>query len=92
MFNEVHPAIKKFNDWFYSWIDTTDNQPNPGAEAAAFAKQMLPLQTFDGAGEDVLYQINAYSAPVYVAQMVVPTGIAGIVAGQIANPILSDIE
>lgn len=91
MFNEIHPAIQKFMKGFYVWADTTDNQPNPGAEAAAFIKQMLPLYEWDGPGEPFLIQLRAQNAPVYVSHMVIPTGIAGIVAGQIYNPQLSDV-
>lgn len=87
----THPAIERFNRWFYSWRDTTDNQPSPGAEAAAFTKQMLPITEWDGSGEPVLGQLSAFAPQVYVQQMVVPTGLAGIEAGQIAHPELSDV-
>ena len=88
-----HVAIAKFMTNFYQWINTTGRQPTPGAEAFAFAKQMLPLYDWKGPGEIVQEQLSAYGGPqVFVPQSVVPTGIAGIQAGQIflaqltANP------
>jgi hypothetical protein len=92
MSNAVHPAIARFNKWFYSWIDTTDLQPTPGAEAAAFAKQMLPIAEWDGSGEPVMYQLQAFAPQIYVNQMIVPTGIAGIAAGQFGPNDLSEPE
>jgi len=80
---QMHPAVKKFSGWLYAWRDTAENQPGPGAEAAAFVRQMLPLYEWDGPGEPVLYQIQAFSRPMVVPQMVIPTGISGIQAGQI---------
>lgn len=89
--DQVHAAIRKFNSSFYKWVDTSDNQPSPGAEAMAFTSLMLPIQVYDGAGENVLAQLRAWpSVPVFQYQMVVPTGIAGIVAGQIAPDALTD--
>jgi hypothetical protein len=83
-FDQVHTAIKRFNANFYRWTDTTDNQPEPGAEAFAFSSYMLPIQEWIGPGEPVMYQLMAYSRPYYIPQMIIPTGIAGILAGQIA--------
>lgn len=91
MFDEIPKAFRKFSAGLYQWADKTENLPNAGAEAAAFIKQSLPIQEWDGSGEPTLYQILAQTAPVYVTQMVVPTGIAGIAAGQIYNPQLSDV-
>ncbi len=69
---------------FYVWINRTNKQPTPGAEAYAFAKQELPLYEWKGPGEIVRGQFQAFVAPSYVPQSVVPTGIAGIQAGQMA--------
>jgi hypothetical protein len=89
----AHVALQKFATNFYNWVNTTGRQPTPGAEAFAFAKQMLPLYDWKGPGEIVQEQLRAYGGPqVFIPQSVVPTGIAGIQAGQIflaelmANP------
>lgn len=81
----VHHAIVSFFNGFYGYVNTTGNQPTPGAEAFAFAKQMLPLFAVKGPGEIVRKQLHATAPQVFVAQTVVPTGIAGIAAGQIWN-------
>jgi hypothetical protein len=86
----VHYKITSFFRGFIGYINTTGNQPTPGAEAFAYAKQMLPLQEWKGPGEVVLKQAFLTAPQVYVAQTVVPTGIAGIGAGQIWNGQLLD--
>lgn len=87
----VHPAIKNFfTRGLYGWIDTTGNQPTPGAEASAFAKQMLPIYEWKGPGEVVQKQLYGTAPQVFVQQAVIPTGIAGIGAGQIWNGGLVD--
>ena len=86
----MHPAIQKFAGQFYQWINTTVRQPTPGAEAFAFSTEMLPLQDWKGPGEIVRRQFAITSPPLYVMQMVVPTGIAGIAAGQVVSAPLSD--
>lgn len=90
-FDFVHTAIKRFNANFYRWVDTTDNQPEPGAEAFAFTSYMLPIIEWDGPGEPVMYQLQAFSKPYYVPQMTIPTGLAGILAGQIASDDLGEM-
>lgn len=86
----LHPAINKFIGNFYTWVNTTGKQPTPGAEAIAFQTEMLPLQDWKGPGEVVLTQYRAYAPQVYVPQSTIPTGIAGIQAGQIALAQLMD--
>lgn len=91
MFDEAKAAIAKFaRAKFYPYIDTTENQPNPGAEAAAFNSLMLPIVEWDGSGEPFMYQLYGTFPEVYVNQMVVPTGIAGIQAGQVDADNLND--
>ena len=77
-----HPIIRAFNALFYNWRDTSAKQNFIGAEAAAFTTLMLPLQKLKGPGEVVKKQLMTYAPQVYVTQSVVPTGIAGIQAGQ----------
>lgn len=79
----VHPVIKNFVGGFYKWIDTQGRQNYIGAEAQAFAEQMLPIYEWKGPGEVVLKQLIQTAPQVYVTHSVVPTGIAGIAAGQI---------
>lgn len=87
----IHPAIKRFftrNP--YAWIDTTGNLPTPGAEAFAFAKQMLPIIEWKGPGEVVQKQLYGTAPQVFVQQTAIQTGIPGIGAGQIWNGGLID--
>lgn len=81
---------KKLQGSFYKWVNTTGNQPTPGAEAFAFSTFMLPLQDWKGPGEIVRQQLHLTAPQVYVQQTVVPTGIAGITAGQVALHSLLD--
>lgn len=87
----VHPRIKAF---FIgnpnAWVDQTKNLPTPGTEAFAYAKQMLPILEWKGPGEVVLKQLHLTAPQVYQTQQVIPTGIAGIAAGQIWNGGLID--
>lgn len=87
----VHPAIKEFfTTALTSYKDTSGNQNFIGAEAMAYTKQMLPLYEWKGPGEVVQQQLIAMSPPVFQAQQVVPTGLAGIGAGQIWNGSMSN--
>ena len=87
----VHPAIREFfTNAITSYRDTSANQNFIGAEAMAFERQMLPLYEWKGPGEVVYKQLIAGQQQVYVQQTVVPTGIAGIGAGQIWNGGLVD--
>lgn len=87
----IHPAIKEFfTSALTSYRDTSTRQNYIGAEAMAFDKRLLPFYLDKGPGEIVLKQLYAGAAQVYVAQSVVPTGIAGIAAGQIWNGIMTD--
>lgn len=87
----VHPMVKGF---FTSAIvkqrDTSNNQNYIGAGAVALENQMLPLYALKGPGEVVLHQLITYAPQLYVQQVVKPTGIAGIGAGQIWNGGLQD--
>lgn len=74
-------AHKSFNG-AYTYIDTTARQPAPGAEAFAFAQLMLPLLDWKGPGDIVQRNMQIQSRQLYVTQQVVPTGVAGIAAGQ----------
>ncbi len=78
----VHPVIKNWMGQFYNWRDTSPQQNYIGAEAAAFETLMLPLLEWKGPGEVVAKQLLCTAPQVYVAHSVVPTGIAGIGAGQ----------
>jgi hypothetical protein len=78
-----HPGLKQLMGKFYSWVDTTNHQPTPGAEAFAFNSEMLPLQDWKGNGEIVRRQLYLTAPQVYQMQNVIPTGLAGIAAGQI---------
>lgn len=86
----VHPAIKNFFAGLYDWVNTSARQNYIGAEAQAFAKQMLPTYEWKGPGEVVRKQLISTAPQVYVTQSVVPTGIAGIAAGQVWNGQLID--
>lgn len=86
----VHPAIRQFFMGLYGYIDTSARQNYIGAEAQAFAKQSLPLYEWKGPGEVVRHQLIATAPQVAVTQTPVPTGIAGIAAGQIWNGQLID--
>ncbi|MDE2019923.1 MAG: hypothetical protein KGJ13_06295 [Patescibacteria group bacterium] len=86
----VHPVLRKYFTALYGYVDTSPNQNYIGAEAAAFSKQMLPLLEWKGPGEVVDRQLICTAPQVYVTQQVVPTGIAGIAAGQIWNGGLVD--
>lgn len=82
----IHPAIKEFfTSAMVSYQPTQGNQNFIGAEAAAYDKQMLPIIDWKGPGEVVLFQMQNTPPQVFVTQSVVPTGIAGIAAGQIWN-------
>lgn len=87
----VHPAIKEFfTSAVTSYRDTSRRQNYIGAEAFAFDRQMLPYFLDKGPGEIVRHQLFAGAAQVFVTQSVVPTGIAGIAAGQVWNGQLVD--
>lgn len=86
----MHPAYAQFMGSLYKWLNRTANQPSPGAEAFAFANQMLPLYDWKGPGEIVRSQLYLTAPQVYITQTVVPTGIAGIAAGQVALAPLMD--
>lgn len=87
----VHPMVKDFfTTAITSYRDTSRNQNFIGAEAMAYDKQMLPLYDWKGPGEVVQQQLIAMSPPVFQAQNVLPTGLAGIGAGQIWNGSLAN--
>lgn len=87
----IHPAIKEFfTTKITSYRDTSSRQNYIGAEAMAFDRRLLPYYLDKGPGEIVLKQLYAGAPQVYVAQAVVPTGIAGIAAGQIWNGTMTD--
>lgn len=86
----VHPTIKAAFTSLYGYVDTSRNQNFIGAEAQAFAQQMLPTYEWKGPGEVVQKQLIATAPQVLVTHSVVPTGIAGIAAGQIWNGQLID--
>lgn len=89
--NWVHPAIREFfTSAVTSYRDTQQGQNYIGAEAQAFDRRLLPYYLDKGPGEIVLKQLFAGAPQVYVAQSVVPTGLAGIQAGQIWNGEMSD--
>jgi len=88
---QVNSRLKEyFTTALTGYVDTSSNQNYIGAEAAAFDRQMLPILEWKGPGEVVQRQLFAGAPPVYVQQVVKPTGIAGIVSGQIWNGGLQD--
>lgn len=89
--NFVHPRIREFfTSALTEYVDTSENQNFIGANAAAYERQMLPILEWKGPGEVVQRQLMAGAPPVVVQQVVKPTGIAGIAAGQIWNGGLQD--
>lgn len=86
----MHPVYKAFAGKFHRWINTTYQQPTAGAEVMAFASEMLPLYDWKGPGEIVRRQFSIIAPQVYQAQQVIPTGLAGIAAGQIVSAALMD--
>lgn len=82
-------TYQRITDSFYLWINTKNRQPTAGAETYAFAQQMLPLLDWKGPGEIVQRNMVFTNPQVYVLQQIVPTGIAGIAAGQIAAATLN---
>ena len=86
----IPDAYKRMQGAFYKWINTTGNQPTPGAEAMAFSTFMLPLQDWKGPGEIVRQQLYLTAPQVYIQQTPVPTGLAGIQAGRVALAALLD--
>lgn len=89
-FKMFHPVFKRAAGKFYNWLNTTGKQPTPGAEAFAFNSEMLPLYDWKGPGEIVQSQFRAFAPQVFVPQSVIPTGIAGIAAGQVVLGQLMD--
>lgn len=85
-----HPAFKAFAGRFYTWLNTQRQQPTAGFEVMAFSSLMLPLQDWKGPGEIVQRQLYLTAPAVYQAHVVVPTGIAGITAGQAISVGLMD--
>lgn len=85
-----HPAITAFAGRFYKWLNTAGQQPTAGFEVMAFSSLMLPLQDWKGPGEIVQKQLYLTAPAVFQAQVVVPTGIAGIAAGQAISVGLND--
>lgn len=75
-------AAHSFFAGTYTYINQTGNLPTAGAEAFAFSQQMLPLLDWKGSGDLVQKNMQINSRQLYVTQSVVPTGIAGIGAGQ----------
>lgn len=88
----LHPAIRDFMAKFIlpSYVDTSRNQNYIGAEAAAYQNLNLPIYEWKGPGEVVQRQLIATAPQFFQAQQVVPTGLAGIAAGQIWNGGLID--
>lgn len=87
-----YDAIHAYFAGTYQYIDTTARQPTPGAAAYAFAQQMLPLLDWKGTGDLVQRNMQITSPQLYVRQSTLPTGIAGIGAGQIFNGNLMDLS
>lgn len=88
----VHPAIARFMSNFIMprYRDTSRNQNFIGAEAFALENQNLPIYEWKGPGEVVQRQLIATAPQFFQAQQVIPTGLAGIAAGQIWNGGLID--
>jgi hypothetical protein len=87
----IHPRIRDFfTTALVEQVDTSEHQNYIGAMAVALENQMLPIYALKGPGEVVLQQLITYAPPLYVQQVVKPTGIAGIGAGQIWNGGLQD--
>jgi len=91
LWDYVHPAVKRFfTSAMVGYEDTSARQNFIGAEAMAFDTQMLPVLEWKGPGEVVRKQLINTAPQVYITQQVLPTGIAGIAAGQIWNGQLID--
>lgn len=87
----VHPMIKDFfTSALTSYRDTGPDQNYIGARAMAYERQMLPLYEWKGPGEVVTQQLIAMTPPVFQNKQIIPTGIAGIGAGQIWNGTLAN--
>lgn len=80
--------LKRLRGGFNSWIAT--RFPTPGAENQAYTTNLLPLNWFVGGANLVQGQLGLSQPMVYVQQQSIPTGIAGIVAGQVRVPSLAD--
>lgn len=90
----VKAARDKLHSFFsanYLYLDRTAKLPAPGAEAYAFALQMLPLLDWKGPGDIVQRNMQISSPQLYVAKSVTPAGIPGIAAGQIFAGNLVDL-
>lgn len=90
----VKEAIDRLHSFFsanYLYVNQTDKLPQPGAEAYAFAMQMLPLQDWKGPGDIVQKNMMIYSPQLYVAKSVSVAGIPGIAAGQVFSGQLVDL-
>lgn len=82
----VHEVIDKLHSFFsanYLYVDRSGKLPTPGAEAYAFAQQMLPLQDWKGPGDIVQRNMQITSPQLYVAKSTSIAGIPGIAAGQV---------
>lgn len=82
----VKSALDKLHTFFsgnYTYINQTGNLPTPGAEAYAFAQQMLPLLDWKGPGDIVQRNMQISSPQLYVAKSTRIQGLPGIAAGQI---------
>lgn len=87
----MYPFLQSFlRKNFYPYINQTGNLPSAGAEAFAFNDFMLPINEWKGPGEVVRQQLMLTAPQVYQTQTPLPTGIAGIQAGQIALAQLMD--
>lgn len=87
----MHPKVREFfTSALTPYIDQSSRQNFIGAEAMAFEAQHLPYYLDKGPGEIVRGQLMAGAAQVMIAQTPLPTGIAGIAAGQIWNGGLVD--
>jgi len=87
----VHPRIKAFfTSAIAQYADTSERQNYIGARAYAFQTEMLPMQEWKGPGEVVRRQLFQTAPQVYQTHTPLPTGIAGIQAGQIWNGQLID--
>jgi hypothetical protein len=87
----VHPVLKRFfTSAVTSYHDTSRDQNYIGALALAYDNLMLPLKEWKGPGEVVRKQLIQTAPQVYQTHTPLPTGIAGIQAGQIWNGQLID--
>lgn len=84
----MHDCLCRIRDTLFNKYKST-RHPVPGALGCAFQGPMLSHEWFVGRATLTNGQIYLTAAQVFVQQQTVPTGIAGIGAGQLRSGSLS---